>query len=76
MVGFGEGRVGYWVNKQGKEVKISTMSTSYIENCLNLIYDRITKAINSYYDTDFEIPDDIQNKLDELEEELNKRYSK
>lgn len=67
------GKPGYWKNKQGHEVLIANMPDKYIINTLNLIEKTICEAYNSYYDSDFEIPDDLQEKIDELETELKKR---
>ena len=67
------GKQGYWKNKQGHDILIANMPDSYINNVLNYINDRICEAYNSYYDTDFEVPDPLQDKIDELETELQKR---
>ena len=67
------GKVGYWKNRQGHEIQISKMSTKYINNVLSFINEGITRAYNSYYDTDFEIPQDLEDKILELESELIKR---
>lgn len=70
------GKVGYWKNRQGHDIQISKMSTKYINNVLLFINDSIIKAYNNYYDTDFEIPQDLENKIIELESELIKRKAK
>jgi hypothetical protein len=69
--------VGEWVTKKGKVLKISEMSSSHIQNCLNMLDRMVTRAINHYMsinDDSFDIPDWIIEKATELEEEeLNKR---
>ena len=67
------GKQGYWKNKQGQDILIANMPDRYINNVLNYINDRICEAYNCFYDTDFEIPDSLQEKIDELETELQKR---
>lgn len=64
------GRPGYWKQKNGKEIKISAMTTQHLSNTLNLIDNRIAQAFNAYHDTDFEIDEELQQKIDELNEEV------
>lgn len=63
----------YWKNKHNEYIKISDMSVNYINNCINFINKKIATAYNCYYDTDFEIPDYVNDKLNELCNELEKR---
>lgn len=63
----------YWKNKYNKYIKISDMSINYINNCIDFINNKIATAYNRYYDTDFEIPDYVNDKLDEFYNELEKR---
>lgn len=65
-----------WKCKDGSEIEIKDMTTSHLENAINLMDKIIVRAMNRCYESDGDIymPDDFRDQYNEMIEELRKRH--